>query len=93
MSNLCVLTDGFADELTQKRYLECVTSTRLLAKFLAFAEFLPYHGSEEYSEQVMSLHRAVRQKVSFLKWFSCRADRKPLSHEHDKNHLKIIQTL
>lgn len=58
--------DSFADDLTQKRYIECVSSTKLLAKFLAFSEFSPYYTDKPLPEQVLNLHCAMRQRVIFL---------------------------
>lgn len=51
------------DQEVRDQYLSTLTSLRLLAKFLGFVAFLPYHGAESLPKVLRESQLEVRNKV------------------------------
>ncbi|XP_049792944.1 codanin-1 [Schistocerca nitens] len=56
-------TDTSVDESTKKEYQRCLCTLRLLAKFLGFVNFLPYHTVDNVPEKIHILHSSIRSKI------------------------------
>lgn len=50
----------------REKFLHCLLSLRLLAKFLGFLVFLPYRGSQYFPESSCSSQVLQRSTVSYI---------------------------
>jgi hypothetical protein len=62
-----LIADTSVDDATCSSYLTCVSSLRLLAKFLGLVTFLPYKSRVKVlPEDMVISHSAVRAKVRLV---------------------------